>query len=327
MLLIQSDTRSIAGRCKKAAMCALAFALFCSVRGSAQALDAARAAARAGRIDAAIAALASAPSTAESHSLLCALDGSIERRDAAISECEAAAKAAPSSSRYALELARAYGDKAGHSGALTGLRMVGKIRGSFEHAVELDGKNVEAISDLGQFYIDAPGMVGGGVDKARPLVDQLKPLSSDRSHRLAAMIAAKDKDDDAAVKEYTAAISASHTPEAYVDLANFYRSRKQMDRAAENAKLAIERDTHHGPDTLDAAALLIDLKLNLPVAQTGLRGYLDAPQGELAQYAKAHVLLGKTLQLSGNDAAAQTEFAAALALAHDYPPALKARNR
>ncbi len=297
----------------------------------AQTLAAARMEARAGRVDAAEAAakaaLAAEPSNAaETHSLLCSIYSSIEQRDAAVTECEAASSLAPNSSTYALELARAYGGKADHSGPLTGMRMVGKIRGNFERAVSLDGRSIEALSDLGEFYVEAPGIVGGGSDKAKALVPRLAQVSPARAHRLQGMIYAKDKNDAAAVDEYNAAIAATHSAEAYYDLANFYRTRKQMEKAAENARLDMQADKQHGPDTLDAAALLLDIKRDLPVAEAGLRAYLGAPQSGVARYARAHVLLGECLQAGGDAAGAQKEFTAAVALASHYDAARKASH-
>jgi tetratricopeptide (TPR) repeat protein len=281
--------------------------------------------ARAGRVDTAISELNAAPKNAETHALLCSLYASVEHRDQAISECEAAAKTAPQNSTYQLRLARVYGDKANHAGMITGMQLVGKIRDSFQQAVQLDGRNVEALSDLGQFYVDAPGVVGGGMDKAQALVERLKPLSQARAHRLAGMIAAEKNDDATAINEFNAEIATSHSAEAYYDLANFYRSRKQYDRAAQNAKQAIVADTLHGADTVDAAAMLIDMKRELPAAQTGLKGYLGATlSDDVASYARAHTLLGHALDASGDGTGAQHEYAAALALAHDYEPARKA---
>lgn len=288
---------------------------------TAQELGVAQAAARVGKVDAAIAALAGAPRTAEAGSLLCSLYASIELRDAAVTACEAAAENAPASSTYALELARAYGEKASHSGAIAGMRMVGKIRGNFERAVQLDGNSVEALSDLGQFYVEAPGVVGGGTDKARALLPRLQALSPARAHRLAGMLAAKGKNDAIAEQEYQAELAVSRSAEAYVDLANFYRGRKQWEQSAAQARLAVEHDSHHGPDTLDAASILLELKREVSVAQSGLRNYLKAPQPNVAAYAKAHVLLARSLQASGDVAGAQAEFEAALSLAHDYDAA------
>ncbi len=305
-------------------------ALAVASTAGAQTLASARAEARMGRVDAAESAakavLASDHSNAEAHSLLCDLYASIDQRDAAITECEAASAAAPNNSNYALYLARAYGSKADHSGALTGMRMVGKIRTNFERAVALDGHSIEALSDLGEFYVDAPGIVGGGTDKAKAIVPRLAQVSPVRAHRLQAMIYAKDKNDPAAIEEFNAAITASHEPEAYYDLANFYRSRKQLDKAADNAVLAIQADRKHGPDTVDAAALLIDIHKNLAAAQAGLRSYLASAQTGTALFARAHFLLGNSLQATGDNAGAQSEYAAAVSLASHYDAARKASH-
>ncbi len=292
-----------------------------------QSMVAAQAAAKAGKVDAAISALASTPKSAEAESLLCSLHASIDERDAAVSACEAAAAAGPTNSNYALELARAYGEKADHSGAITGMRMVGRVRTNFERAVQLDGQSVEALSDLGQFYVEAPGIVGGGLDKARGVAAKLQPLSPARAHRLLAMIAAKDGKDSVAVAEYQAELSVSHSAEAYVDLANFYKSRKQPEPAAKMAEQALEHDTHHGPDTLDAARVLLSLHRNESTAQDALRSYLKSPQVGVAQFARAHVLLGQSLQASGDNAGAQTEVQAALSLARNYEAAKRGAAR
>ena len=92
-------------------------------------------------------------------------------------------------------------------------------------------------------------------------------------------------------------------------------------------KLAIGRDTHHGPDTLDAAAILLDLKLDTRAAQDALNAYLRTPQGGVASYPHAYVLLGDSLRAAGDRASAQKVYTAALALAHDYEPARKGASQ
>ena len=293
---------------------------------SAQSLATARTDARTGKIDAAIGDLSKVLATSETHALLCSLYGSIEMRDEAIHECEAALSTSATSGN-ALALARAYGNKADHSGPLTGMRMVGKIRGNFERAAQLDPGSVDALSDLGQFYVEAPGVVGGGSDKARALVTQLQPLSPARAHRLVGMIAVKAKDEKTAEQEFKAELAVAHSPEAYVDLANFYRNTKRPDLAAEQARLALSHDPNHGPDSLDAAALLLDLKRDTKVAQDALRAYLGVPQPDVAQFARAHTLLAGSLKDSGDAAGATREYAAALSLASQYEPARKGAGR
>ena len=313
-------------------LAAAGLSLSVAVSASAQTMAAARADAQAGRADAAIAklhtVLVAEPKSAAAHALLCAVEMSIEMRDAAVTECELAATLSPDSSDDALALARAYGDKAGHSGVLTGMRMVGKVRGSFERAVKLDPKSVEAISDLGEFYTDAPSIVGGGLDKARALLPLLQALSPARAHRLAGLIATMAKDYTLAETEFRAELAIAHSAEAYVDLANLDRRRNQPEKAAENAKLAIAADKHHEGDTLDAAAILLELKRDTAAAEAALRDYIRTPQkSAVASTARAHTMLGNALLTHADRPAANAEFAAALALAHEYEPARKGAGR
>ncbi len=102
----------------------------------------------------------------------------------------AAVANAPSSSANQMWLGRAYGMKASRV-LLTALPLAKKVRISFEKAVQLNGSDIEAMSDLGEFYVGAPGIVGGGLDKAAALADRMQPLSAEKAHRLRALIAQK----------------------------------------------------------------------------------------------------------------------------------------
>jgi len=295
-------------------------------------LASAKVAAQAGRADEAIAQLNSiitaTPSDAEAYSLLCKVEDSLQNFDQAISACEKAVDIAPSNSYYSLYLARAYGDRADHAGPLKGLSLAGKVRESFQRAVALDGKNIEALSDLGEFYVAAPGIIGGGTDKAQALVPKLQALSVARAHRLQAMIDAKKGDNEAAESEYKQEIEVTRSPESYVDIATFYKRRSQWEQAATAALSAIQADTQHGPDSVDAAKLLLELNRNVSVAQQALRDYLASPHKTAGTPAfRVHTMLGDSLAKQGAKDEAAKEYAAALELAHDYQPARKASGK
>ena len=312
-------------------LCVALVAFVCSVAG-AQSLAIAHALARQGRADAAIAqtrgVLAGSPRSADAHELLCLLFRSIDRYDDAIHECEAARDLQSGSSAFWLELARSYGAKADHAGALTGMRMVSRIRDSFEHAAQLDPKSVDALSDLGEFYVEAPSLVGGGSDKARAIVAQLRPLSAERAHRLAGMIAARAGDTATAHAEFADELALTHSPEAYVDLAVYQKKRKDTAAAAAGAALAIQKDTAHGPDTIDAAQVLLDLRSSPDLVERALRDYLSKDQlSTVTPAAKVHTMLGQVLLARGDALGAREQFTQALALAADYEPARKALRR
>ncbi len=62
-----------------------------------------------------------------------------------------------------------------------------KVHSEFERAVQLDPENVQAMSDLGEYYVAAPALVGGGLDKAQALAARMQPKFPAQSHRLLAL--------------------------------------------------------------------------------------------------------------------------------------------
>ena len=88
----------------------------------------------------------------------------------------------PRNSRYYDWLGRAYGRRAEESSFLTALPYANKTRDSFEKAVALDPVNLEALDDLFEYYLQAPGIVGGGVDKAEGVAARIGRLSEAESH-------------------------------------------------------------------------------------------------------------------------------------------------
>jgi tetratricopeptide (TPR) repeat protein len=85
---------------------------------------------------------------------------------------ERAASLDPGDSMIQTWLGRAWGRRAETSFAFAAFGHATKTREAFEKALELNPGNTEALGDLFDFYIDAPGMVGGGMEKARSLLPQ-----------------------------------------------------------------------------------------------------------------------------------------------------------
>ena len=111
--------------------------------------------------------------TAEAYNLLCRADFELDDWDAGIPACEKAVSLAPDNGLYHLWLGRIYGEKADRSGFLKAAGLAKKVHSEFERAVEFDPKNWQAHTDLAEFYLEAPGIVGGGEDKARAQAELL----------------------------------------------------------------------------------------------------------------------------------------------------------
>lgn len=298
----------------------------CGVRGWAEA-DADGAGERAlleGRADEAVRLLRTAVAAngqdARAHLLLCRVYLSEELTEQAVPECETAAALAAKSSDAQLWLGRALGAKASAANPLFAFQLARRVRAAFERAVELDAANGPAMSDLGQFYVEAPGVVGGGLDKARALAGRMRAMPA-RMHRLQAEAAEKAGDHATAEAEYRSAGSSS---EALVDLAQFFANHGRVDEAVTTVRAAVAADRSHGPATVDAALILKQEKRSPELAVSWLRHYLESPaRTDAAPAFRVHVAIGDLLLLAGDARGASAEYAAARALASGYGSARK----
>jgi tetratricopeptide (TPR) repeat protein len=269
--------------------------------------------------------LAAQPADALAHQLLCRVFYAQEMADDAIHECELAASNDPSDSNTQMWLGRAYGLKASHANPFAALGLAKKVHKAFERAVELDSANVDAMNDLGEYYVAAPGIVGGGLDKAESLAAAMQPQFPSQSHRLSALIAEKRKDLATAETEFKSAVTANRTPEAYVDLGHFYRRQNQPDKALAALQAGMDADRRRDAALVDAASILSAAHLSPQLAESLLREYLSSPaKSDDAPAFKVHLQLGDLLAQRGDLAGAHREYAAALALAPNYAPAHKA---
>ena len=124
----------------------------------------------AGRVDEALQALDQQVDrlpTPEAYNLLCRAYFELDEWDEGIAACEKAVALAPDHGLYHLWLGRIYGEKADRVNFIRATGLAGKVRREFERAVELSPDSWEARTDLAEFYLEAPGIVGGGEDKAR----------------------------------------------------------------------------------------------------------------------------------------------------------------
>lgn len=286
-----------------------------------------------GRVDEAIATLhgqiSASPNDAQAHNLLCRAYFSLGEWDRGISDCEKAVALAPNNSQFHLWLGRIYGEKADKSSFMTAAGLARRVRSEFETAVRLNPHNVDARSDLAEFYLEAPGVVGGGRDKAEAQANSLATIDPIIAHSVQARIAEKRKDFAAAEQEYSAAIAASHgSASAWVNLGLFYKHRQQFDQM-EQALLHVRSARLDRPDALvDAAEILIHTQRNLPEATQLLRAYLTlSSQVEQAPAFKVHFLLGNAHEKLGRKQDAVSEYKLALSLAKEFRPAQQALQR
>ncbi len=282
----------------------------------------------AGRVDDAISTLQSQvrtyPNDAPAHNLLCRAYYSVERWDDAVTACEAAIHLNPNRSEFQMWMGRAYGEKAQRASVFSQLGLARRVRDSFEKAVQLDGHNVDAHSDLAEFYMEAPGIVGGGADKARGQAEAVAALDPGIAQYIRGRLAENDKDDAKAEQAYKSATQSAKEPAGqWLNLALFYSKRQRWDDldAALNKAAALAQGKSSGV-LLESATVLGKANRNLPLATLWVRTYLASGQpSEDHSIFRAHWVLGRLLEKQGDKAGAAQEYKAAVALARDFHPA------
>ena len=202
----------------------------------------------------------------------CFMEGQYKQ---AVANLEAAVKEDSLNAEYYDWLGRAYGRLAEGSSFLSALGYAKKTVRAFERAVELDPSNLEALSDVFEYYLQAPGMVGGGLDKAEAIARRFAGLNAAEYHWARARLAEKRKDSDTAEREYRAALATDPNEAGRaLDLAAFLSSRGRYSESDALFRTA-EENHPRAPKVLYArAAAYVQSKRRLDEAEALLNRYL-----------------------------------------------------
>jgi len=189
---------------------------------------------------------------------------------------EKAAALAPTDSMIQLWLGRAQGRRAETAFALRAPGLAVKAREAFEKAVKLDPKNREAVNDLFDYYMEAPGFLGGGPDKARallPLLDQCDPAEAWHARsRL-----------DEQKKDYAGAEAALRhavemepaNPDQMMNLARFFSRYGRHTESDDWSDRAFRHVTTHPRVLFSRAEIWVQAKRRLADARALLKKYLS----------------------------------------------------
>jgi len=190
---------------------------------------------------------------------------------------EKAAAAEPENSDYQLWLGRAFGRRAETASPFTAAPQATKARQHFEKAVQLDPHNMEALSDLFEYYLEAPGFMGGGLDKASATASQMAAIDPVEGHWAEARLAERHKEFDTAEHHLRAAANlAPQQASRLIDLARFLSKQGRYQESDQSFKKA-EKIAPNSPKLLYARAdTYIQQRRNLETARKLLQQYLQA---------------------------------------------------
>lgn len=203
---------------------------------------------------------------------------------------EKAAKLAPRKADIYTWLGRAYGRRAETSFPLTAPSYAGKARDAFEKALALDPQNRDAMDDLFEYYLAAPGFLGGSFEKAQALSLRMGAIDAAWGLRAEARLLEEKKDYNGAEQRLKRAIEvAPRSASRFLDYAKYLakqgRTRESDDQFAKAAQVAPDN-----PEVKFARAkVYIEQNRNLTDARMLLEQYLssnltpDNPPREEAQ--------------------------------------------
>ncbi len=264
------------------------------------------------------------PANGPADLLLCRVYVSEGRGSDAAAACQAALDHGLSRDSNAQDwTGRALGLQASQAGMISGLKLALQVRTAFETAVSLNQASEAACVDLGEFYVAAPAIVGGGTAKALALATRIAASLPETAHRIRAMAAEKNKDLPTAEAEFKAEAAVAHRAGSLVDLAAFYGRHGDNTKAISTSESTIQADRSTDATVVEAAGVLADAG-QLPAAETALRAYLEhGEHSDRAPVFRVRTTLGNLLQRSGQRDAARGQYEAALTLASSYGPARK----
>jgi Flp pilus assembly protein TadD len=138
----------------------------------------------------------------------------------------------PANASYYLWLGRAYGRKAEVDFPLAAPHDASRARASLERALELDPESSDATDDLFEFYLQAPGFLGGGFDKAARMADKISKRDPVEGEFVRARLAEERKDYSTAEALLRRAVELGpKQPRRLLDLAVFLAKRGRYEES------------------------------------------------------------------------------------------------
>jgi len=229
------------------------------------------------------------------------------------------------SSTYHLWLGRAYGSQAQRAGKLSQIGLAKKTKAEFERASALDPENLDAREDLIQYYLQAPGMVGGSVSKAKEQAGEIEKRDALRGTLAHASVAQDQKDFAGAERLYRSAVASyPDSVGARYALGSFFSRRERYDEAFAvfDSVLAAR------PDELTALYLIGRTGAisgqRLDRAEQAMKEFLASPpRPNGPRPAGAHWRLGMIYEQQGRKDLAAEEYNKALAIDPGFADARK----
>jgi len=255
------------------------------------------------------------PNNAQAYFWLAQCTFELHEFDEAIKYAERAVELDPNNSEYHHLLGKAYGRKAEHANWFSGLSLAKKTHAELEKAVELDPHNLNAQRDLINYYTRAPGVAGGGEEKAAAQIERLRAIDPIEGHLGQLDFYAERKNwDKASLEAESVIVSKPKDAEPYLDVLEYFERRQNVGGIREALRVAAENNVQSASFDyyIGVADILSGEQLN--EAETSLRRFTVSvpPRSTGPSQARAHVWLGRLYEKLDRRDDAITQYRSAL---------------
>ena len=235
-----------------------------------------------------------------------------------VKEMESAVELRPANAKYHLWLGRASGFHAEHSSFIRAPFRARRVLEEFEKARDLAPDDLDVRFDLLEYYLNAPGFLGGGKDKAETEADIISKLNPRKGYNARATIQRKNENWELAQQELTqATIDYPNDADVWKDLADYLLDRQEFADALDCAQKALTLDASSKQSQLIAAAAEIRLQKD-PEHAAGI--LQDLAEGTLADeepaFETVYYWLGEYYLSKGDKSKARQAFETSL----DFDP-------
>jgi len=200
---------------------------------------------------------------------------------------------------------------AGDANFLKQAMLAPKMKEAWETAVALDPKAIEPRSSLISYYMQAPAIAGGSVDKALEVASEILKLKPAEGHRQLGNIYLREKRTVEAEREFIAMAKADPT---YVQsLANYYLNQKQYDKAFAIFEEAVKKNPEDMQATYQIGKTSALSGQKLDRGETCLRKYLTyTPKQNEPSHAGANMRLAQIKEKQGKKSEAKVLYELAI---------------
>jgi Tfp pilus assembly protein PilF len=234
--------------------------------------------------------------------------------DKAIELLKEAVAHSPKSAEAHYHLGDAYGDAAQKAGLFSQMSLATKCKEEFETAVALDPNHLEARMGLLEFYLFAPGIAGGSVDKARAQAEEIRKRDTLLGHHAMARIYNYEKKPDLARAEYAACVKEQPaSPKARYLYGSAMIGEKKYDQALAEFETSIKLDANYMPGWFQIGHMAALTGKDMARGEEALKRYLNyKPAKDEPGIHRAHYWLGGIYEKQGKKAEAKAEYTTSL---------------